>query len=210
MGDVAEKTGLFVVFEGGEGSGKSTQSRELKRRLIKEGCPAVLVHEPGGTPTGERVRRWLKSGHNISHMAETLLFSAARAELVTSVIHPALSAGQVVISDRYIYSTLAYQGSGRGLDLDTVHRLNQLSTGGLLPQLVVFLDLAPEAGLARKSGTPLDRFELEDGRFHDRVRRGYIELAQADPERWLVLDSSQNRQTLAESVWQRVSGMLKE
>ena len=143
-------------------------------------------------------------------MAETLLFSAARAALVTSVIHPALSAGQVVISDRYIYSTLAYQGFGRGLDLNTVRMLNELATGGLLPQLVVLLDLAPESGLARKRGRTLDRFEMEEDRFHHRVRQCYLELARADPERWLVLDSSASRQTLAESVWQRVSRMLEE
>ena len=201
--------GLFVVFEGVEGSGKSTQSRALARRLTNAGYPGTLVHEPGGTPTGERIRRWLKSGHDISLLAELLLFSAARASLVESVIHPALSRAEVVVCDRYTYSTVAYQGYGRGLDLNTVRHLNEIATGGLLPALVVLLDLPPEDGLGRKATGRLDRFERERRDFHRRVRQGYVELARQDPARWLVLDASEPRASLLDAVWRRLSPMLE-
>jgi dTMP kinase len=201
--------GLFVAFEGVEGSGKSTQSRALKRRLAGAGYSVTLAHEPGGTPAGELIRRLLKRGPDIPPIAELLLFSASRAALVESAIRPALHRGEVVICDRYIYSTLAYQGYGRGLPLDTVRRLNEVATGGLIPHLVVLLDLPPEAGLARKSSGPADRFEQERQEFHERVRQGYLRLAKDEPARWLVLDASASKASLAKAVWERVSGMLR-
>ncbi|MCH8109152.1 MAG: dTMP kinase [Chloroflexi bacterium] len=202
--------GLFVVFERVEGSGKSTQSRALQRRLTRSGYPSTLVREPGSTPTGERISRWLKSDHDITPLAELLLFSAARASLVESLIRPALRDSEIVVCDRYIYSTLAYQGHGRGLDMDVIRQLNEITTGGLLPHLVVLLDLPPEDGLARKAGRPLDRIEREQADFHQRVRQGYLNLAQHEPERWLVLNSAESRASLSESIWNRVSQMLKK
>lgn len=202
--------GLFVAFEGIEGSGKSTQSKLLKRRLAGAGYSVTLAHEPGGTPSGERIRRLLKRGPDIPPITELLLFSASRAALVESVIRPALRRGEVVICDRYIYSTLAYQGYGRGLPLDTVRRLNEIATGGLLPQLVVLLDLPPEVGLARKPRGPADRFEQEHQEFHERVRQGYLKLAMEEPACWLVLDASASRASLAKAVWKRVSGLLRK
>lgn len=201
--------GLFVVFEGVEGSGKSTQARLLKRRLKDAGLAVTLAHEPGCTPTGERIRTWVKSGQDITPLAELLLFSAARASLVHSVITPALSRGDSVVCDRYIYSTLAYQAYGRGLEMDLVRQLNEIATGGLLPQLVVLLDLLPEEGVRRKEEGQLDRFEQERVEFHRRVRRGYLKLAEQDSERWLVLDASQPKASLSESVWMRASPMLE-
>ena len=202
--------GLFVVFEGVEGSGKTTQSRALKRRLTREGYQATLLQEPGGTPTGERIRRWLLKGdRHISPMAELFLFSAARAPLVESVIRPALDRDEVVVCDRYIYSTVAYQGYGRGLALDTVRQINLMATGGLLPELVILLDLAPDDGLHRIAERPLDRIEQEQSGFHRRVRQGYLEMAQQDPQRWLVLDSSQSKASISDLVWMRLSKMLR-
>ena len=201
---------LFVVFEGVEGSGKTTQSRALKRRLVREGYQATLLQEPGGTPTGERIRRWLlKGGRDITPLAELFLFSASRAPLVQSVIRPALDRGEIVVCDRYIYSTVTYQGYGRGIALDTIRQINQIATGGLLPELVVLLDLAPDDGLTRKAGRPLDRIEQEQLEFHHRVRQGYLQQAREDPQRWLVLDSSQSIAAISDSIWKRVSKMLK-
>ena len=202
--------GLFVVFEGIEGSGKSTQSRALKRRLDRAGYPATLVREPGGTPTGERVRRWVKGDHDIDPLGELFLFSAARASLVDSVLRPSLRSQHTVICDRYIYSTVAYQVYGRGLDLDTARQVNAIATGGLEPDLVVLLDIAPEEGLARKAAQRLDRFERESQAFHRRVRDGYLALARQDPKRWLVLDSSKPRTQLAETVWAQIERMLNQ
>ena len=200
--------GLFVVFEGVEGSGKSTQSRALKRRLTRAGHPARLIHEPGGTPTGERIRRWLKGGRAISPLAELFLFAASRASLAESVIRPALTDGESVVCDRYVFSTLAYQGYGRGLELALIHQLNQVATGGLLPDIVVLLDIPPEAGFNRLADRRLDRFEREQDDFHQRVRQGYLELAKQNPERWLVLDSQHPRKHLSERIWGRVSKQL--
>ena len=169
----------------------------------------TLVREPGGTTTGERIRRWLLKGtHQITPLAELFLVSAARSSLVESVIRPALDKGEIVVCDRYVYSTLAYQGYGRGLDVGMIRHLNEISTGGLVPELVVLLDLAPEVGLSRKAGVPLDRFERERADFHRRVRKGFLELAREEPERWLVPDSSEPVRSIADSVWRRVEQML--
>ena len=201
--------GLFVVIEGGEGSGKTTQGQALEHRLTAAGYPVTQVREPGGTPTGEQIRRWLKDTNHIEPITELFLFSAARTALVESVIRPAQQRDEVVICDRYVYSTLAYQSYGRGLDIQMVTRINEISTGGLSPELVVLLDLAPEVGFSRKAGQQLDRFERESGDFHQRVRQGFLELARGDPERWLVLDSSKTRESVSNSIWKRVEQILQ-
>jgi dTMP kinase len=201
--------GLFIVFEGVEGSGKSIQSKALKRRLDEAGYPARLIREPGGTPTGESVRQWLMTGEDITPLAELFLFSAARTSLVESVILPALENSEVVVCDRYFYSTVAYQGYGRSLDMPVIRQVNEIATRGLLPHLVVLLDIPPEKGLERKGKGRLDRFEQEEYEFHRRVREGYLEQAMQDPDRWLVLDSTQPRNTIAEAVWQRLPKMLE-
>ena len=201
---------LFITFEGGEGSGKSVQARALYRRLSKLAIPVVLTHEPGVTPLGKKIARWLKWGQaiDISPMAELLLFNASRAQLVGEVIKPDLESGKVVICDRFADSTTAYQGYGRGLDLTLVKSVNNAAVQGLKPDLTIFLDLPVEAGLARKRGTKQDRFERENIAFHRKVREGYLKLAEAEPGRWLVVDAAQSREKIARIIWQKVSQLL--
>ncbi len=200
---------LFITFEGGEGCGKSTQSKLFLKKLEQKNIPAVLTHEPGGTALGNELRRTLKQKGNypVSPQAELFLFAASRAQLVTEVIRPALKEGKVVICDRFSHSTLVYQGYGRGLDLTTVETVNNLATGNLKPDLTIFLDISPEQGLARKRSAK-DRFELEDLSFHRRVREGYLKMAAAEPDRWLVVDASLPKGKIAEIIWDRVSPLL--
>ena len=200
---------LFITFEGGEGCGKSTQSRLLLEKLHQQNIPAVLNHEPGGTALGDEIRRLLKreQGIAISPQAELLLFVASRAQLVAELIRPALAEGKVVICDRFVHSTLVYQGYGRGLDLTTLEMVNNMATESLKPDLAILLNISPEQGLKRK-GSLRDRFELEDLSFHRRVREGYLKMAAAEPDRWLVIDASLPKAEIAEIIWDRVSKLL--
>lgn len=201
---------LFITFEGGEGSGKSVQARALYRKLSKLSVPVLLTHEPGGTPFGRRIGRWLKWVQNtdISPLTELMLFNASRAQLVAEVIKPALASGKTVISDRFDDSTTVYQGYGRGLDLVMVKAVNEVATQGLKPYLTVLLDAPVESCFARKGKDKRDRFEREAVAFHDKVRTGYLKLAKDEPKRWLVVDADQSRAKIAEIIWQRVSQML--
>jgi len=201
--------GLFITFEGGEGCGKSTQSRLLLKKLGQQNIPTVLTHEPGGTSLGNELRKTLKRKRDssISPQAELFLFAASRAQLVAEVIHPALEEGKVVVCDRFTYSTLVYQGYGRGLDLTIVETINNMVTQDLKPDLAILLDISPERGLARKRSLK-DRFELEDLSFHRRVREGYVKMAAAEPDRWLVIDASLPEEKVAEIIWDRVSRLL--
>lgn len=203
--------GLFVLFEGVEGSGKSTQARALRRRLSGSGFPVLLVKEPGGTAIGDKVGRLLKHGLGIGihSLTELLLFNASRAQLVAEVIRPALDQNYIVISDRYTESTLAYQGYGRGLELETIETINNLATGGLRPDIIVLLDMEVKEGLRRKGrAAARDRFEREEIAFHRRVRQGYLEMANADPEHWLLIDAAQPRKKIGELIWERVRQSL--
>ena len=197
--------GLFIAFEGGEGCGKSTQSRLLLKKLEQRNIPAVLTHEPGGTALGDELRKVLKKkqGSSISPQAELFLVAASRVQLVAEVIRPALEEGKVVICDRFTYSTLVYQGYGRGLELSFVETVNNVATQNLKPDLAILLDISPEQGLARKRSLR-DRFELEDLSFHRRVREGYLKMVAAESERWLVIDASLPRGKIAEIIWDRV------
>jgi dTMP kinase len=199
---------LFITFEGGEGCGKSTQARLLYRRLLKAAILVVLTYEPGGTPLGKKLGRWLKwhDDKEVTPLTELLLFNAARAESVTRIIMPNLELGKVVISDRYADSTTVYQGYGRGLDLEMVKKINQAATQGLKPDLTVLLDIPIEMGLARKKKP--DRFEQEELAFHRRVRDGYLKLAAEEPLRWLVINATQNTEKMAETIWQKVRSLL--
>jgi len=206
----SNQVGLFIVFEGTEGSGKSTQSRALKRRLLEAGYPVILTYEPGGTKLGRRVRHWLKWDKSFApqtELFELFLFLAARAEIVAGVILPALEKGTVVICDRYADSTAAYQGYGRGVDLSLIKTLNNVATGGLSPDLVVLLDVDAEKGIGRK-GVKRDRFEQEELAFHRKVHRGYLEIAADEPERWLVVDALLPRKKIQELIWERVEQLL--
>lgn len=171
--------GLFVVLEGVEGAGKTTQARSLSEWFGRLGLPHVLVREPGGTPVGEAVRNlFLERGDwQIPPETELFLILAARGALVRQVIGPALARGEIVLADRFDLSTLAYQGFGRGLDLEEVSRANRLATGGVRPDLYLLLDLPPEEGLRRKGGGG-DRMEREELEFFRRVRQGYLQLAE--------------------------------
>jgi len=203
---------FFITFEGGEGCGKSTQTRILYRRLRKLAVPVLLTHEPGVTALGKKITQTLKWNKNvaISPISELLLFNVSRAQLVTEVLKPELAKGTVVICDRYTDSTIAYQSYGRGLDLEMVKTVNRISTQGLLPNLTVLLDVPPEIGFKRKQGDKPDRFEALDLSFHRRVRKGYLELAKTEPERWLVIDGLQSKEAIAAIIWRAVSKMLKD
>lgn len=200
--------GLFVSLEGGEGSGKSTQSALLAEKLRQQGHEVLEVREPGGTPLGEELRLLLLHRREaISVRTELLLFLAARAELVSSVIRPALSRGAVVICDRFLDSSLAYQGFGRGLDLRVIRRLNQEATEGLKPELTVLLDLPISEGRQRKAREE-DAFQREEDNFHQRVRDGYLSLAGQEPSRWLILDGRQPPAQLANAIAERALALL--
>jgi len=201
---------LFITFEGGEGCGKSTQARLLYRRLLKLAIPAVLTCEPGGTPFGKRLGRWLKWGDDkkITPLTELLLFNAARAQSVAEIITPSLKDGKTIISDRYADSTTVYQGYGRRLDLEMVTYINHAATQGLAPDLTVLLDIPVESGLTRKTVRRPDRFEQEELAFHRRVREGYAKLAASEPERWLVVDATQSKEEIAGIIWRKVSQLL--
>ena len=201
--------GLFITFEGGEGCGKSTQSRLLLKKLEQQNVPVVLTHEPGGTALGNELRRTLKRKRDssISSQAELFLLAASRAQLVADVIRPALEEGKVVLCDRFTHSTMVYQGYGRGLDFTAIKMVNNMATRNLNPDLIILLDISPEQGLARKRSLK-DRFELEDLSFHRRVREGYLKMAAAEPDRWLVIDASLPKGKIAEIIWDRVSQLL--
>ncbi|WP_433223652.1 dTMP kinase [Dactylosporangium sp. CS-047395] len=208
--------GLFIVFEGGEGAGKSTQVNRLAEALRAIGREVVTTHEPGATPVGSQIRRLVldkpsDGGDVVTPRAEALLYAADRAHHVASVVRPALTRGAVVISDRYVDSSLAYQGAGRTLPVDEVSWLSKWATGGLKPDLVVLLDLDPTVGLARagKRGET-DRLEAESLAFHERVRYAFLDLASADPSRYLVLDATNGIDALAEGILQRVRHLIPE
>lgn len=181
--------GRFIVFEGGEGSGKSTASLAVVQRLQAEGRPVLHTREPGGTPAGELVRGLLHQP--LTPWAELFAFLAARAQLVATVIRPALDRGETVVCDRFAPSTFAYQVHARGLDPVVVRTANAAATGGLEPDLVVYLDIPPETGLARKHGEDeAIRTGLEDLEFHRKVREGYLLQARAAAARWTVIDAA--------------------
>jgi len=199
---------IFIVFEGGDGSGKSTQARNLSQRLRRRSIPVLLTREPGGTPSGESIRRLLKGQRSFRPMSESLLFEAARAQLVESVIRPGLDGGTTVICDRYTASTVAYQGHGRGLDLALIRQLNEMATGGLVPDLTVLLDLSPLVGLSRRGAAGRDPFESAPQEFQSKVREGYLAQAAEAPERWLVLDGSRPQSELSREIWTKVQPLL--
>jgi dTMP kinase len=209
--------GLFVVLEGPDGAGKSVQARRLAERLRRRGLPVTWTREPGGTPLGEQVRRILLDPADVARgpVADALLFNAARSQLVADVILPAVRRGEVVVLDRYATSTLAYQGYGSGVDRQTLAVIAELATGGLQPDLVVVLDVPVDVGLARRDAGHVDeltRFEdaaRHDLAFHQRVRDGYLEMAAADPERWVVVDGSRDVDAVAEDVGRTVDALLE-
>ena len=203
--------GLFLTLEGGDGSGKSTQSALLTDWLTEQGRNVVHSREPGGTDFGLEVRELVlhRRGH-IAARAEALLYAADRAHNISTVVRPALERGDIVIQDRYLDSSVAYQGAGRVLDAKEVRDLSLWATEGLLPDLTVLLDIDERAGRIRldESRTRYDRLEAEADDFHARVRAGYLELAAAEPDRFLVLDATLGVDELAQRIRDRVSPLL--
>ena len=219
--------GLFIVFEGCEGTGKSTQAELLQQNLLEARQQVVLVREPGTTPLGLYLREYLKSKQPLSLESELLLFAAARAQLVSDQLRPTLEKGIHVIADRFAGSTVAYQGYGRGIKRDVIDYLNGYVTGGLAPVVTFLLDADPTEGLKRVGSPQLQmalmpedsvdvgredvaghrRFEDQSSAFHNRVRRGYLELAEAAPG-WKVLDARLPAETLASQVWDAVAALL--
>ncbi len=201
-------TGCFVALEGGEGAGKSTQARRLESWLRQEGYDVLLTHEPGDTQIGQLLRRIVLDPETgpMSDRTETLLYAADKAEHVERVVRPALERGAVVVTDRYVDSTLAYQGAGRSLADDEVERVARWATGDLRPHLTVLLDLDPQAGLTRFEGR--DRIEGEPAEFHERVRAQFLRLAEADPQRYVVVDARRSPEEIERLVRERVEPLL--
>lgn len=210
--------GLFVSFEGPEGSGKSTQIRLLYEALRERAVLVTCTREPGGTAIGEQIRSVLHDVRNtaMSPRAEVLLYSAARAQLVDQVIRPALERGEIVLSDRFAESTLAYQGYGRGLDLDSLVSITDFATRGTRPDLVVYLDLDVEIGLSRKlrdqreGRGELNRMDQQAIDFHRRVREGYLDMARRDPVRWLIIDATQSIEVIHRKITEQVIARYRE
>lgn len=215
-GEDFTRQGIFVVFEGGEGAGKSTQVTRLSEALTEAGHDVVVTREPGATDMGARIRSLvLSNGEGAdapSPRAEALLYAADRAHHVATVVRPALARGAVVISDRYVDSSLAYQGAGRTLPVQEISWLSSWATGGLKPDLVVLLDVDPTVGLGRvdQRGLGADRLESESRSFHERVRYAFLDLASADPKRYLVLDAARPADEIADAVATRLNAMLTE
>ena len=206
---VFSEHGLFVCFEGGEGAGKSTQSRLLRDWLVERGRTVLLTFEPGDTEVGKELRRIVldPATGELSDRTEALLYAADKAEHVDHVVLPALARGEVVITDRYVDSTLAYQGAGRTLDVREVEAVARWATGDLRPHLTVVLDLEPEAGLGRFDER--DRIEGQSLEFHQRVRQGFLDLAAADPDHYVVLDARAPIDEIAASIQARIAPLLE-
>ncbi len=204
---------MFITLEGPEGSGKSSQLPALAEFLRSRGYTVLTTREPGGTPIGDQVRQVLTRMENqgMSPRSETLLFCAARAQLVDQVIRPALARGEVVISDRYADSTLAYQGYGHGNDLTVLRQLLHFATGGLWPDLTLLLDVDSAAGLERRrsSGGEWNRLDDYALSFHQRVRQGYLDLARSQPERWVVVDAAQPMDAVQQALRQVILRRLE-
>ena len=202
---------MLIAFEGGEGSGKTTQARLLAIWLREQGYDVLTTHEPGATKVGMRLRALLlDTAHTgMSPQAEALMYAADRAEHVASVIAPALERGAIVITDRYVDSSLAYQGAGRNLPREEIARFNWWATGGRMPDLTILLDMDPMAGLSRRARSA-DRLEAEPADFHLRVRQGFLALARAEPERYLVLDADRPAGAVTGDIQERVRGLLPD
>ncbi|MGY4718707.1 dTMP kinase [Naumannella huperziae] len=203
-------SGVFVVFEGGDGVGKSTQQKLLAQRLAAAGVPHVVTRQPGGTAAGQRIRELLldPTTGDLDPRAEALLYAADKAQHVGEVIRPALERGEVVVSDRYVDSLLAYQGAGRVLRAEEVAAVAAWATDGLRADLTVLLDLEPGAGVGAKADK--DRIEAAGDAFHERVREGFLALAAAHPAHYLVLPARHSREQIAEQVWRRLAELLSE
>ena len=204
---------MFITFEGGEGSGKSTAIKALVKRLEAEGHSVVLTREPGGTPIAEQIREIIlnKKNTEMDGMTEALLYAASRRQHIQEKILPALKEGKIVLCDRYLDSSLAYQGGARGLGIDRVYELNQFATEGLLPDITVFFALDPKVGLARieaNANREVNRLDVEKMGFHQKVFDSFMELARRFPERYLIIDASKGPEEVAEATYRAIEQKL--
>ncbi|HLP17460.1 MAG TPA: dTMP kinase [Bacteroidota bacterium] len=203
---------MFISFEGLDGSGKTTQITLLSERLTSLNIEVVVLREPGGTVISERIREILldKKHLGMNETTEFLLFSAARAQVVNEVIRPALAASSVVIADRYVDSSTAYQGYGRGLPMESIRAINAAATQGVMPYVTFMIDLDLDELVRRKklTGADADRMELSGRAFYDKVRRGYLEMAHAEPGRFAVIDGAQSVDAIHALIWKRVAPLL--
>lgn len=209
-----QKTGLFITFEGPEGSGKSTQIRLLAGALEALGYSVLATREPGGTAIGNRIRSVvLDEAHTeMSPRTEALLYSAARAQIVDEVISPALADGQLVLCDRYVDSTIAYQGYGHERPIDELRILGLYATDGLTPDMTIYLEIEPAEGLARKQfgdSEEWNRFEQQALDYHHRVHNGYLRMVEEEPERWRVVNANQDEETIHNLILRQVKALLK-
>jgi dTMP kinase len=209
---INQTPGLFIAFEGGDGAGKSTQAARLAEALESRGLKVLRTREPGGTPVGEKLRSLVLdhgNGHIDAH-TEALIFAASRAAHATQVIRPALERGEIVLTDRYIDSSVAYQGAGRDLGTDAVRSINEWATSGLQPDLTVLLDVDPGVGRRRRTAGDAaeDRLESEADEFHTRIRNAFLELAAVHPDAYLVLPAHLPVADLAAQILARVDGLL--
>ena len=223
---ISVKKGLLITFEGGEGVGKSTQSNILCRQLKKYGIDSIKTQEPGGSMLGNNIRKWIKSSGNISALSETLLFEAARAQIMAEIIIPALRKNKVLIVDRFIDSTISYQGFGYGLNVETIKKLNKIASKNITPDLTILLDIDPEISLSRVSNQTdlfteeennekrIDsenqrRFEQSPIEFHKKVREGYLSISKSE-KRWCVINADQKSEKIAKLILDRTKKILIE
>lgn len=204
------KKGLFITFEGPDGSGKTTQIGRLKDYLAERGQDAVLTREPGGTPIGEKIRELIldKNNTDMDSLTEAFLYASSRAQHVAQVVLPALEAGKTVICDRFTDSSVVYQGFGRKLG-DCVSAINQVATRGLKPDVTFFLKLPPKEGKSRIAEAEQDRLELEKLEFHNEVFRGYEELEKMEPQRFIAIDAAQSIEAVAAEIRSHMDRLLK-
>lgn len=199
---------MFITFEGPDGSGKTTQVKLLAEYLEARGRSVVLTREPGGTAISEQIRQVILTKKNLAmrHETEALLFSAARAQIVSELIRPALAENKIVLCDRYADSTMAYQGYGLGLDLEALRAITKFATGGLVPNLTFYVDVPVEVGLARRQQGETNRLDVKAAEYHRRVRDGFMQLVRAEPQRWVVIDGTRT----IDEVQQDIRKVLSE
>ncbi len=203
-----KQSNRFIVLEGIDASGKSTQCRMLSDKLNRKNIPFVSLREPGDTKIAELIRGWLSQKSDVHPTTELFLLEAARSSLIHQKIIPALEADKLVILDRFIYSTLAYQGYARGIDKSFINEVNKFATLGLSPQKVFLMDIEPNKSVERLLTKKKDRWESEDALFHEKVRNGYLDLAQNDPSIWEVVDASLPVKQIHDQIWSYVESVI--
>jgi dTMP kinase len=206
---------MFITFEGGEGSGKSTAVKEIVKRLEAAGYPILLTREPGGTPISEEIRDVILDKKNtaMDPRTEALLYAASRRQHIVEKIKPALKAGKVVLCDRFLDSSLAYQGGARGLGMDEILKVNLFATEGLEPDLTLLFDLDPKVGLARiaaNAGREVNRLDVEKLAFHNKVRASFLKLAKENPSRYVIIDASKDRAEVIDNAYGVILQRLKK